>query len=271
MRKVILTMKEEKYYQTIKQVSEGKIKKKRAAIKLDLSLRHIDRLLKNYQNVGKATFSHGNKNRRPKHALSSELKQKIANLYQEKYQNANFTHFTELLASEEKITISRTTINTILKEKGILSPKAQRKTKREYNKKLRQKLKSVKRKAEKVDLEEKIIDLVDAHPRKARKKYFGEMLQMDASIHRWFGEEKSALHIAIDDCTGRILGAYFDPEETLNGYYNVLYQILRKYGIPYEFLTDRRTVFEYELKRKKCLEKDTFTQFSYACHRLGLV
>ena len=51
-------------------------------------------------------------------------------------------------------------------------------------------------------------------------------------------------HLAIDDATGKIAGAYFDDQETLNSYYRVLYQILVNYGIPYKFLTDRRTVFE---------------------------
>lgn len=59
---------------------------------------------------------------------------------------------------------------------------------------------------------------------------------MDASLHLWFGEGKSQLHIAVDDATGTIVGAYFDYQETLNGYYNILHQILTNYGIPYMFL-----------------------------------
>ena len=70
---------------------------------------------------------------------------------------------------------------------------------------------------------------------------------MDASEHIWFGGIKTQLHLAIDDATGVIVGI-FDQQETLNGYYNVLSQILRKYGIPYMFFTDRRTVFEYKRK-----------------------
>ncbi|MFA9465795.1 MAG: ISNCY family transposase [Velocimicrobium sp.] len=103
-----------------------------------------------------------------------------------------------------------------------------------------------------------------------RCAYFGEMLQMDASIHLWFGKEKTQLHIAIDDCTGTIVGAYFDKQETLNGYYHVLYQILNEYGIPNMFYTDNRTVFEYKNKKMKDVGKDTFTQFSYACKQLGI-
>src|SRR5659263_397664 len=110
----------------------------------------------------------------------------------------------------------------------------------------------------------------DAHPRRPRCKYFGEMLQMDASLHDWFGKDKTQLHIAVDDSTGQIVGAYFDHQETLNGYYHLLYQILTTYGIPAMFFTDRRTVFEYKQIKNPATEDDTFTQFSYACSRLGI-
>ena len=36
------------------------------------------------------------------------------------------------------------------------------------------------------------------------------------------------------------------------------------------FYTDRRTVFEYKRKDKPSDAEDTFTQFSYACHNLGI-
>ncbi len=89
--------------------------------------------------------------------------------------------------------------------------------------------------------------LEDSHPRCEKPKYFGEVIEQDGSIHQWFGGIKSCLHLAIDKATSTIVGAWFDKEETLNGYYQVLYQLLRNYGIPYNFLTDNRTVFNYML------------------------
>ena len=75
------------------------------------------------------------------------------------------------------------------------------------------------------------------------------MIQMDASSFHWIEKEVWHLHVAIDDADGKIVGAYFDYQETLKGYYNVLHKILPNHGIPALFYTDRRTVFEY--KRKK--------------------
>lgn len=116
-----------------------------------------------------------------------------------------------------------------------------------------------------------MIDGADAHPRRPRSKYFGELIQMDASELIWVkGKRKWHLHVAVDDATSEVVGAWFDTQETLNGYYRVLYMILTRYGIPSYFRTDRRTVFEYSLRSKPDEEKDTFTQFSAACRVLGI-
>ena len=79
-----------------------------------------------------------------------------------------------------------------------------------------------------------------------------------------FGEIKTCLHLAIDKATSTIVGAYFDKQETLNGYYHVFYQILTNYGIPYKFFTDNRTVFNYIKLNpdKRTSDKDVLTQYS---------
>ena len=93
---------------------------------------------------------------------------------------------------------------------------------------------------------------------------------MDASGICWFNNIYSTLHLAVDDATGTVVGAFFDYQETLWGYYNVLKQILEKYGIPASFLTDNRTVFTYRSNPNPTDENDTYTQFAYACKSLGI-
>ena len=116
------------------------------------------------------------------------------------------------------------------------------------------------------------IALEDSHPRGEKPKYFGEIIEQDGSIHEWFGGFKTCLHLAIDKATSTIVGAYFDKQETLNGYYNVFHQILTNYGIPYKFLTDNRTVFNYMSlnPNKRTSDKDVLTQYGYACKQLGV-
>jgi transposase len=263
-------MNEEEKYLKIKELAEHGGNKRAAALKLGCTVRTVNRQIKGYKERGKEFFVHGNRGRKPAHALSDGLKRDITDLYGTKYFDANFAFYTELLASEENIRVSAGTVRKTLMDEGILSPQANRATKRRIKKELRAREATTKSKKEAAAIRAKIVDLEDAHPRRPRCANFGEMLQMDASLHGWFGSEKSTLHIAVDDAAGTIVGAYFDRQETLNGYYNVFSRILTDYGIPYMFSTDRRTVFEYKKKGSAEVAEDTFTQFGYACKILGV-
>ena len=270
IRKVTLNMTEQQKYNIIKQLVDTNGNKKTAALKLDCTSRHINRMINGYQLEGKSFFIHGNRNRKPTHTIPDKTKSAIVDLYKTKYYDANFTHYSELLAKHECIIVSPSTLRTVLMDEAILSPRARRSTKKKLKKQLKEKLKNAKSLKSQNQLTESIVLLEDAHPRRPRCAYFGEMLQMDASVHLWFGSEKTQLHAAIDDSAGMVVGAYFDPQETLKGYYNVLHQVLTNYGIPYMFYTDRRTVFEYKQKKSPSIEEDTYTQFSYACKQLGI-
>lgn len=270
MRKVDLRMEENNKYLTIKKLVETNGNKKRAAIALNCSVRHINRMIKGYKEGGKEFFIHGNRGRKPANTLDDNTKQLIVDLYRTKYSDANITHYSELLEKHENIKVSPSTIRATLLNEFILSPKAKRVTKKNLDKHLKELKKTANSKKDADVIQNAIIAIEDAHPRRPRCAYAGEMLQMDASIHPWFGNKKTQLHIAVDDATGAIMGAYFDAQETLNGYYNVLHQVLTTYGIPYMLFTDRRTVFEYKQKKSPSIEEDTFTQFSYACKQLGI-
>ena len=270
MRKVELRMKEEFKYLVIKKLVETNGNKKRAAIKLGCTVRHIDRLIAGYKEKGKEFFIHGNRGRLPAKALSNELKDEIEQLYVSKYYDCNYTVFTEFLAERENIFVSIDEVRVLLRDRYILSPRSHKSTRKKLRKELLLEQEKAKSKLEKEKIQANIVAIEDAHPRQPRCQYFGEEIQMNACIHLWFGDTKTALHAAIDDATGNLVGLYFDYQETLNGYYNVTKQILVKYGIPYKFKTDRRTVFEYKRKGSSLLEEDTFTQFAYACSQLGI-
>ena len=272
MRKVTLRMNEQKKYEVIKKLVETNGNKKRAAVELECSLRTINRLILKYNTSGKKAFIHGNRNRKPAITFDDETRSFIVNLYKSEYTDTNYTHFCELLYEDHNLSLSSTTLHNWLWEEHYISPKAKRKTKKSMKKKIKNDSQNALKKKESNDLKDKIQIIGDreAHPRKERCKYIGELLQMDASEFNWIPGAKWHLHVAVDDATGAIHGAYFDCQETLNGYYNVLYSILSDYGIPFSFLTDRRTVFEYKRKNTLLDEDDTFTQFSYACSQLGI-
>ena len=275
MRKVELRMNEQEKYKVIKELVDHNGNKNRVSKKLGISRRQVDRLIIKYKENGKSGFVHGNRGHIPSKALDKSISENIILLYKNKYYDFNFNHFKKFLETKENIFVSYKFIYNVLTKEGILSPKAKKRTKCEFAK---QKM----LKEKKIDLamnDELIntiinheINLEDSHPRGEKPKYFGEIIEQDGSIHLWFGEKKTCLHLAIDKATSTVVGAWFDYQETLNGYYHVLYQILTKYGIPYKFFTDNRTVFNYISLNpdKRTSDKDVLTQYGYACKQLGI-
>ncbi len=275
MRKVELRMKEQEKYDVIKELVEHQGNKNRASKKLGISRRQVDRLIIIYKEKGKSGFVHGNRSRKPSSTLDQSISEDIITLYKNKYYDFNFNHFKEFLEKEENIKVSYKYIYNTLTKEGILSPKARRKTKRQFAKQRLLQEKKINLAMSEKQIDEIVnheVALEDSHPRGEKPKYFGEIIEQDGSIHLWFGKKKTCLHLAIDKATSTIVGAWFDKQETLNGYYHVLYQILTNFGIPYKFFTDNRTVFNYMSLNpdKRTSEKDVLTQYGYACKQLGI-
>ena len=224
----------------IEKAIKGKYSNRKASIQLDLSIRQIQRLKKRYKE--EKDISHKNRGRIPINKISKEKETEILNLYKSKYCDFNFRHFIDCLEEYEKMTVSYNLVYRILIKNGFSSPKHHKKRGKE-----------------------------NIHPLRERRKHLGELIQIDASIHNWFGDDlpKAALHGAVDDATGIITGLYFDENETLKGYYNMLNQILTNHGIPEAFYGDNRTIFEFQKKRLPDTE-NTHIQFKRCCNQLGI-
>ena len=187
------------------------------------------------------------------------------------------THFTEHLRSDKQLDLSVETVRKILLAHNIITNHSQRKTVRAVKKNLETKFDSgvIFTPLEAATFQTvKEIDYSNAHPSRERVKYMGELIQMDASKENWFGAYKSTLHVAIDDATSTIVGAWFQPEETLRGYLYVFEQVLGQFGVPGKILTDNRTVFNYNrthVTRKDRVSEDApLTQFGFAAESLGV-
>ena len=265
-------MNEQKKYEVIKSLADHPetANKDRAALILGCTKRHINRMLQGYAVSGKDFFIHGNRGKKPTTTISIEIRQKVIDLYRNKYFEANFEHYTELLKKNEGISISASSVMSILESEYILSPKATKAKRRRIKQKLKDQKKAAKTKKELSSIQANLVSVDNAHSRRPRCAYFGELQQMDATPYEWVHGQVWHLHLAIDDASGIVTGAWFDTQETLNGYYHVFEQILTDYGIPYKFLTDKRSVFTYKKKDVLSDDKDTYTQFAYACKQLGI-
>ena len=166
MKKVELRTMEQNKYEIIKNLVDNNGNKQRAAIKLGITIRQVNRLIQIYKTQGKAGFVHGNRGRLPKKTISQEIKNQIIELYKTKYYDANFKHFQELLEEYENIKISYTALYTIFRKANILSPTVQKDTVKLEKKKI----KLAKKNKEKLSEGQKdlivknnILDKYDAH------------------------------------------------------------------------------------------------------------
>lgn len=187
---------------------------KEGAEALGLSDRQVIRLKQKYQNEGGArALTHGNRGRKPAHALSDEVKTMAATLYRAKYQGSNNCHFAELLEEHESLKISPSSVRRILLAEGIKEAKQRRRAK--------------------------------AHQPRQRRAQAGMLWQIDATPYAWLEDRAPAfaLHAAIDDATGTVVGAVFRPNECREGYSRVMQQGIRKYGVPLSLYSDRHMIF----------------------------
>ncbi len=167
MKEVKLRMKEQEKYEVIKELVDHNGNKKRAAQKLGLSVRQINRLIKIYKEKGKSGFVHGNRSRKPAKCIDKSISDSIILLYRNKYQDFNFNHFYDYLIEEENIKVSYHCVYTTLMNAGIISPVARKSTKRRIAK---EKLLQEKKLENKTEEEIEIIvnhevALEDSHPR----------------------------------------------------------------------------------------------------------
>ncbi|MCJ7806647.1 MAG: ISNCY family transposase [Clostridia bacterium] len=249
-----VTMREEQYHLTQKEIMklqivnkalEGTLTVKEAAAVLGLSERQVKRLKKGVASGGPSFVIHKNRSRSPINAIAADTKVNIIRLKETKYKQANFSHFTELLAEHENVLTSRASIQRILNSAGIKSPKKHRKPKK--------------------------------YQRRKRKAQAGLLVQLDASPFAWLGGKmRYSLHGAIDDATGILLGLFLTKNECLNGYFALMEQVFTGFGIPAQLYSDRHTIFFVPKKKSLSVDEqlagkvNPLTQFGRAMDELGI-
>jgi transposase len=247
MREEIFNMTQDEVdkLRVINQAIDKVISIRTAAELLNLSERQVIRLKGGVLEHGPAFLIHKNRGRKPEHAITDELQERIVSLKKSKYPSANFAHYQELLEEQEGIQVSYPTVYRILTRMGIKSPKKHRKPK--------------------------------GHHRRKRKSQEGMLVQVDSSPFAWIpGLPPFDLHGAIDDATGKITGLYFMENECLQGYFYVMEQMLTAYGRPVNLYCDRHTIFFSPNSEKLTTEEQLqgvftpLTQFGRAMDELGI-
>ena len=211
-----------------------------------LSERQWKRIKKGVKEKGDAFVIHKNRGRKPHNALADEVKEKIVALKSSgRYNRANFSHFQELIGEHESLGLSKPTVYRILISNGFTSPKKHARK--------------------------------NSHKRRKRKPRRGMLIIADASPHRWFFDDREfSIHGAIDDATGEILSLFFTPNECMEGYFEVVRDIVGNQGVPLAIYVDRHTIFRSPDAGKLTLEDELSgkrvkdTQFGRAMRELGI-
>lgn len=92
---------------------------------------------------------------------------------------------------------------------------------------------------------------------------------MDAAFWIWFGNESTALHLAVDKATKKVLSGWFDYEETTEAYTVVLMKMIVNYGRTKLVRIDRRSSFSIN-SAKNSKSKINVTQFRRICEDLEI-
>lgn len=127
-------MNEEQKCQVIKELVEHGGNKQRAALKLDVTVRTINRYIAAYKLKGREAFIHGNKHRPPANTLPKEVGDLVVSLYREKYDGFNFAHYKDLLSKYENIDVSYATVYRLLNANNIHSPRIRRAARKKTDK-----------------------------------------------------------------------------------------------------------------------------------------
>jgi transposase len=210
---LVLGPREQKRAEVLNRVLAGQWTAEEAAVALGISVRQVRRLKSAYLEEGVGALVHGNRGRRPLHALNDELKAQVQALAEGTYAGCNDQHLSELLAEREAVTLSRSSVRRILRGAGIKSPRKRRSPKH--------------------------------RSRRERYAQEGMLLQIDGSRHQWLGEAGPYLTLlgAIDDATGKVPAAQFREQEDAQGYFLLLQEIVSTQGIPLAVYHDGHGIF----------------------------
>lgn len=258
------------YNSIIKKVINKELTQKEAALKLEICDRQVRRLIDEYKAHGDEAFIHKNIKNQNAKKIPDEISNEIINDYLTDFPDYGFTHFYE--EQGYKYGISFQSMINIFITNDIISPYAHHKTVKLYNENMKNAIrsKSITEPQEKL-FEQRKQEEFEKHIRKSTLHYsFGQEVQMDAAFWIWFGTEETALHLAVDKATKKVLFGYFDYEETTNAYLVVLMNMIKNFGIPERIKTDKRNSFSIN-NVKSSKSKLNVTQFGRICEDLEII
>jgi transposase len=237
---IALSQKELQRVAVISSCVKGDLACARAASLLHLTPRHVKRLKSRLRQGGEAALAHASRGRPSHRRLPDHLRNRILRLARTTYAGFNDHHLCEKLVEQEGFSLGRETLRRLLRSAGIGSPRKRR---------------------------------APTHrQRRLPRPREGEMVLLDASLHRWLENRGPQLTLLgfLDDATRKVLVAEFFPTEDARGYF----RLLRRFGLPISLYGDRHSVFvrndDHWSVQEQLAGRRQPTQFGRALEQLGV-
>lgn len=226
-----MSQKERNIKSIMDMVKAKQITLKKAGEQLDLSYSHMKKIKKKYFKDGDKALVHKARGV-PKRSRRHPRRAEILEIYKNDYFDFGPTLASEKLKERNGIDINAETLRRTLLAEGLITRKRKRKEHRQ---------------------------------RRERREQFGELLQIDGSIHDWFEEGKHSCMINIvDDATG-IAESFIDTGETTFSVMMAFKYWFQKYGIPLAIYVDLKNVY---VSSKS--EEGGMSQIQKLCASLGI-
>jgi transposase len=197
----------------IQAIVEIGLKPGRAAERLGLSVRQVERLVTRYRERGPSGVASGRRGRPGNRNLDAGLAVRALTIIRERYADFGPTLAGEKLDECHGIRLAKETVRRLMTEAGLWVPRTQRPPK--------------------------------VYQPRARRACLGELVQIDGSEHPWFEARapQCTLLAYVDDATSRLMALHFTATESTFSYFEATRAYLQQYGKPVAFYSDRASVF----------------------------
>jgi transposase len=233
-----MSPKELSRLEIMQRLSEKRMSQKEAGQILALSTRQIKRLLRAYRQQGAAGLVSKHRGCKANNHLAEAVKRKALNLLKTKYQGFGPTLAHEKLVEKEKLQLSDESVRKLMIEEGLWKPRKVKKT--------------------------------TVHQLRERRACFGELVQIDGSLHDWFEgrAEACVLLVFIDDATGKLVQLLFVESESFFSYAQAAKGYFRQSGKPVAFYSDKHSIFRVNVPSAGV--HTDLTQFGRAMQELDI-
>ena len=223
--------------EVLSKVSAGRMTVQSAAHVLDLTARHVRRLLHRMAMTGAASIRHRAIGRPSNNRIEPGIRDYVLALVRERYADFGPSFAAEKLDEDHGIRVSRETLRHWMAQDGLWLPRKQRRV---------------------------------FHQPRLRREHYGELVQIDGSGHRWFEDRgpPCSLLVFVDDATGRLMQLRFVRSESAFSYFEALALYLRDHGAPVAFYSDKHSVFQ--VAKKDAKGGQGMTQFGRALSELNI-